>query len=198
MNHRGWKLGLVALSAAMATVLPMSSAQAAYASNSGSYGTTFVDGGGVLTDDFGDHFEELGNSLCVGCGESSGTDIVLLWQAILVAEHYLDFHEADGYFGPKTKEATIKWQRAAGLSADGMVGNATWSKADDRLVWVGSSTVRYKSAGLFGFVELHRGDTTKYQDGGAYHFHKVMQGDGVHVYESTGTRIFHRVKTISH
>ncbi|KUN91428.1 peptidoglycan-binding domain-containing protein [Streptomyces caeruleatus] len=197
MNSRRWKLGLVALSATIATVLPMSSAQAAYASNSGSYGTTFVDGAGALTDDFGDHFEELGNSLCYGCGESSNTDIVVLWQAILVAEHYLDFHEADGTFGPKTKAATIEWQQSRGLTADGMVGDATWSKADDRLVWVGS-TVRYKSAGLFGFVELHRGDTTKSQDGGAYHFHKVMQGDGVHVYDSTGTRIFHRVKTISH
>lgn len=197
MNRRGWKLGLVALSATIATVLPMSSAQAAYASNSGSYGTTFVDGAGALTDDFGDHYEELGNALCYGCGESSNTDIVVLWQAILVAEHYLDFQDVDGDFGPKTKAATIKWQQSRGLAADGMVGNATWSKADDRLAWVGS-TVRYKSAGLFGFVELHRGDTTKYQDGGAYHFHKVMQGDGVHVYDSTGTRIFHRVKTISY
>ncbi|MFE7380678.1 hypothetical protein ACFU9F_09965 [Streptomyces zhihengii] len=67
-----------------------------------------------------------------------------------------------------------------------------------RLVWVGStgSTVRYKSAGDFGFVELHRGDSDKYRDGGAYHLHKVMQGDGVDVYTGS-TRIFHRVKTIS-
>ncbi|MEU4446945.1 peptidoglycan-binding protein [Actinosynnema sp. NPDC050801] len=196
MNGRGWKSGFVALSAAVATVLSVSPAQADYPGNSDSYGTTFVDGDGTLTDDFGDHFEELGNSLCYGCGESSNTDIVMLWQSILVAEHYLDFHDVDGDFGSKTKAATIQWQRSRGLDADGMVGDATWSRADDRLVWVGS-TVRYKSAGLFGFVELHRGDSDKYHDGGAYHLHKVMQGDGVDVYTSSGTRIFHRVKTIS-
>lgn len=195
MGSRGWKPVIVALSAAIATVLPMSTAQADYPGNSDSFGTTFVDGDGVLTDDFGDHFDELGNSLCQGCGESSNTDIVMLWQSILVAEHYLNFSEVDGDFGPRTKAATVKWQQSRGLLADGMVGDATWSRADDRLVWVGS-TVRYKSAGDFGFVELHRGDSDKYRDGGAYHLHKVMQGDGVDVYTGS-TRIFHRLKTIS-
>ncbi|KUO21577.1 peptidoglycan-binding domain-containing protein [Streptomyces dysideae] len=177
-------------------MLTVSPAQAAYAGNSGAYGTTFVDGAGALTDDFGDHFEELGNSLCYGCSESSNTDIVMLWQSILAAEHLIETYDIDGYFGAQTKAATIEWQKRYGLTADGWVGDATWSKADDRLRWNGS-TVHYSSGGLFGYVELHRGDTSKYHDGGAYHLHKVMQGDGVYVFE-TGTRIYLRSRTISH
>ncbi|MFK4544989.1 hypothetical protein RKD29_004585 [Streptomyces tendae] len=38
---------------------------------------------------------------------------------------------------------------------------------------------------------------TANQDGGVYHLHEVMQGDGVYVFE-TGTRVHHRGKTVSH
>ncbi|MEU1044955.1 hypothetical protein ABZ400_07355 [Streptomyces sp. NPDC005897] len=57
--------------------------------------------------------------------------------------------------------------------------------------------MRYRSGGPFGFVEFHRGDSSKNHDGGAYHLHKVMQGDGVHVF-ATGTRVYHRSKTVDH
>jgi SpoIID/LytB domain protein len=33
---------------------------------------------------------------------------------------------ADGYFGPQTKEATIRWQSQNGLTPDGIVGPASW------------------------------------------------------------------------
>ncbi|MFJ9060120.1 hypothetical protein [Streptomyces sp. NPDC102409] len=102
----------------LALVTAVSPAHAAHAANSGAYGTTFEDGDAAATDDFGDHFGELGNSLCRGCGE------------------------------------------------------------------------------FFGFVEFHRGDTTKSHDGGAHHLHRVMQGDGVHVF-GTGTRIHLRSRTVS-
>jgi putative chitinase len=36
--------------------------------------------------------------------------------------------EAIGTFGPKTEEAVKAWQRANGLTADGMVGDGTWNK----------------------------------------------------------------------
>ncbi|MFC8872229.1 peptidoglycan-binding protein [Streptomyces sp. NPDC057148] len=196
MRRTHWKLGLGALAAGLSMMLTVSPAHAAYAGNSGAYSTSYVDGAGSLTDDFGDHFNELGNSLCYGCGESSNTDIVMLWQSILASEHLLDFHEIDGYFGSRTRAATVKWQQRHGLDDDGMVGNATWSKADDRLRWYGS-TLRYRSGGHFGFVEFHRGDSSKSSDGGAYHLHKVMQGDGVYVFE-TGTRVYHRSKTVDH
>lgn len=34
----------------------------------------------------------------------------------------------DGVFGPGTAQAVKDWQTAHGLSADGIVGDATWSK----------------------------------------------------------------------
>ena len=36
--------------------------------------------------------------------------------------------EAIGTFGPKTEEAVQAWQRANGLTADGIVGDGTWNK----------------------------------------------------------------------
>jgi putative chitinase len=36
--------------------------------------------------------------------------------------------EAIGTFGPKTEEAVKAWQRANGLTADGIVGDGTWNK----------------------------------------------------------------------
>lgn len=36
--------------------------------------------------------------------------------------------EAIGSFGPKTEEAVKSWQKINGLTADGIVGNNTWSK----------------------------------------------------------------------
>ncbi|MFC8872228.1 peptidoglycan-binding protein [Streptomyces sp. NPDC057148] len=174
-----WKLGLAALAPAMATVLAVSPAHAAYSQNSGAYSTSFVDGAGSLTDDFGDHFDELGNSLCYGCGESSNTDIVVLWQSILVAEDLLDFGDIDGQFGPATRNATIKWQQRYGLSADGMVGDRTWSKADDRLVWLSRVDVSYTGKYNIGAVIFNRGSTSKVTDSGAYRIDEVYQYDGV-------------------
>lgn len=47
---------------------------------------------------------------------------VKIWQTIVETD-------ADGDFGQKTKNATIRWQLARGLTADGIVGAATWAKA---------------------------------------------------------------------
>jgi peptidoglycan hydrolase-like protein with peptidoglycan-binding domain len=195
MRITRWKLGLGALVAGASLLLTTAPAQAAYPGNSGAYGTTFVDGDDKVTDDFGDHFAELGNSLCYGCGESSNTDIVFLWQSILASEHLLDLSEIDGQFGPRTRDATIAWQKRYDLTADGKVGDATWSKADDRLKWSGS-VVLYVSGGPYGYVTFHRGDSSKPQDGGAYHLAQVKQGDGYRIPEE-GTRVYHRARTIS-
>jgi peptidoglycan hydrolase-like protein with peptidoglycan-binding domain len=189
------KIGLAAMAAGLATVLAVGPAQAAYSENSGAYGTTFVDGAGVLTDDFGDHFDELGNSLCYGCGESRNTDIVVLWQSILVAEDLLDFGDIDGQFGPGTRDATIAWQKRYDLTADGKVGDATWSKADDKLVWLSSTNITYTGKYDSGAVSLHRGSTSKSQDSGAYKLAAVHQYDGVK--SISGTRVrFNQLTTL--
>lgn len=52
---------------------------------------------------------------------STGTT-VKIWQAIVGAG-------IDGDFGPKTENATIRWQLAHGITADGIVGAKTWKAA---------------------------------------------------------------------
>ena len=48
-------------------------------------------------------------------------DIVKVWQIIVGVF-------PDGSFGSKTESATKKWQKAHGLSADGIVGNRSWKE----------------------------------------------------------------------
>ena len=36
--------------------------------------------------------------------------------------------EVDGDFGPKTKEAVMKFQESYGLTKDGIIGKKTWGK----------------------------------------------------------------------
>ena len=50
---------------------------------------------------------------------SKGSEVKRLQQLLGV--------DADGSFGPLTKKAVIRFQLGAGLSADGIVGNDTWS-----------------------------------------------------------------------
>lgn len=52
---------------------------------------------------------------------------VTIWQAVLVCNKY-DI-VIDGEFGGNTKSATIAFQKANGLVADGIVGIKTWRKA---------------------------------------------------------------------
>jgi peptidoglycan hydrolase-like protein with peptidoglycan-binding domain len=194
MSKKRWKLGFGLLAAGLSTLLTVGPAHAAYAANSGAYSTSFVDGGGILTDDFGDHYAELGNSLCYGCGNSSNTDIVVLWQSILAAEDFLDLDDIDGQFGPATRTATIAWQQRYRLSADGMVGNDTWRRADDRLAWVSSRQITYTGSHQSGAVTFFRGDSSKTTDSGAYKLAAVWQYDIAQ--NMGGTRIHFNSSTI--
>ncbi len=54
---------------------------------------------------------------------SSGTAVRELQQALRNAGHAVD---VDGQFGPQTRNAVLAFQRARGLSADGIVGAQTW------------------------------------------------------------------------
>ena len=54
----------------------------------------------------------------------SGADVTV-WQALMVARGYEC--SVTGAFDEKTREATVKYQTAAGLSADGIPGPVTWA-----------------------------------------------------------------------
>jgi peptidoglycan hydrolase-like protein with peptidoglycan-binding domain len=53
------------------------------------------------------------------------------WQGILRRDSGISGYTAgiDGNFGPMTQRATVAWQKASGLTADGVVGPKTWTKA---------------------------------------------------------------------
>lgn len=56
---------------------------------------------------------------------SQGSAVLELQRALHRAGHFCE--RIDGSFGKKTDEAVRAFQRAAGLSADGVVGPATWA-----------------------------------------------------------------------
>ncbi|MEU0823113.1 peptidoglycan-binding domain-containing protein [Streptomyces mirabilis] len=57
-----------------------------------------------------------------------------LWQAVLWADGNLTrTSQIDCRFGSATRDATRAWQRAHSLARDGIVGNKTFSKADNKL-----------------------------------------------------------------
>ncbi|SDN01710.1 Putative peptidoglycan binding domain-containing protein [Streptomyces sp. cf386] len=199
MPTRRWKPVLGVLAAGLSTVLIAAPAQAVPA-NSGAYGTSFVDGAGGLTDDFGDHFSELGHSLCNGCADSN-TDIVLMWQAILAAEGLLGLSDIDGRFGSVTAAATKQWQSRYGLTADGWVGDGTWSAADNRMKWTGQEgqeTATYDATGD-GSISFERGNSysyTDYGDSGAYRITGMHRGSHGRWFGG-GTRIQFHSRTVT-
>ena len=50
------------------------------------------------------------------------------WAQYLLVRRTLSYKQIDGIFGPVTKTAVEEFQRADGLSADGIVGPVTWGK----------------------------------------------------------------------
>ncbi|MCD7445231.1 peptidoglycan-binding protein [Streptomyces lincolnensis] len=58
---------------------------------------------------------------------------VCLWQQVLNVEDYGHRCEIDGIFGPTTETRTKPLQSRWGLTADGIVGEDTWSKAGESL-----------------------------------------------------------------
>ncbi|WP_143229689.1 peptidoglycan-binding domain-containing protein [Actinophytocola xanthii] len=179
----------------LATFVATTGNSSAHPSNGGVTGSSFVDGAGALTDDFGDHRGELGNSLCNGCADSFNTDLVVLWQAILVSEGFLGYNDLDGQFGPRTAAATRSWQGLyiGGSGVDGEVGNQTWSRADDFLVW--GSPVNYLDNFVVylgnngGHVGFYRGNENLYHDSGAYELVFVQAPNAGTTWVASGSRI---------
>ncbi|MDG4827287.1 peptidoglycan-binding domain-containing protein [Asanoa sp. WMMD1127] len=96
-----------------------------------------ISGAGAVTDDFGDE------ATLSRTGPYRNSTAVALWQTILAAEGFIDNSGIDCRFGPGTEAGTRSFQRRYGLSADGIVGPNTWSKADNYLRLQGT-TVGYE------------------------------------------------------
>lgn len=108
----------------------------------------WVRGYDTYVGDWGDE----GSSRMSNGGGMNDSNAVCLWQKILWAEganetNGTDFDQADvtGYFGDNTEHGTRELQARWRLTADGLVGNATFGRADNELEFVGGSTDRGKT-----------------------------------------------------
>lgn len=110
-------------------------------------------GSGVVTDDWGDEGP-------LSTTQNSHNNVVALWQAVLAADGYLPESARDCIFGAQTRDATIAWQRAHDLTADGIVGSATFGKADNYLYWAGSE-IRYDGS-AFDLVGMYRNSSGRW------------------------------------
>ena len=59
---------------------------------------------------------------------SSGNDVKTLQRLLIAAGYTCGSYGADGDFGGATDSAVRKWQAANGLTADGIVGPASWAE----------------------------------------------------------------------
>ncbi|MBO0608116.1 peptidoglycan-binding domain-containing protein, partial [Myceligenerans salitolerans] len=159
-------------------------------SDEGAYSTSFWDGAGALTDDFGDHDDELGGDLCNGCANSWNTGTVRAWQAILFAERLLPKSGIDGQFGPNTHDATVQYQKNHGLGVDGRVGPETWGYADDRLRWL-SYERKVVYSGVEGTVTFERGNSDHGNPGGSGAYRLIQSCTWGDCKTFGSTRIYH-------
>lgn len=60
---------------------------------------------------------------------NTGIDVAALQNMLNTVDYYCG--SVDGIFGKKTKDAVVKFQKAYGLKADGIVGRQTWTKLNE-------------------------------------------------------------------
>ncbi|WP_328678476.1 peptidoglycan-binding protein [Streptomyces sp. NBC_00322] len=118
----------------------------------------YVAGSGSVLDDFGDE-----GTLRRG-GTYANSGATGLWQSILYADGFLSVSDIDCQFGPTTEAATKRWQQTYGLTADGVVGPATFGRADVSLYDEGYSgtTLNVKYGGSKRPVYFQRTSQSKY------------------------------------
>ncbi|ADD41424.1 peptidoglycan-binding domain-containing protein [Stackebrandtia nassauensis] len=189
MRNRKWKVAVGIGAAALIAGGVVGVAGFANAENP-ARAAKFVDGFGKVTDDFSDHAKEVG-ALCDGCGNSRGTDLVLLWQSILAADGYLPGSEIDGYFGDRTAEATKEWQSDHDLDSDGRVGSKTWAAADDNMNVDSDGSVYYFGGDeeLGGFLTFARDE-----DKGNYDLIRVGVYDDASWDDTSGSKYLYMSK----
>ncbi|MBD0839222.1 peptidoglycan-binding domain-containing protein [Streptomyces sp. TRM68416] len=130
MNFRTTRARLAAatIGAAVAGTLALGASPASAAASDG-----YLSGSGYTYDDWDDE----GTLSSSSYAKSNAT---CLWQKILWAEGAIekdgtkyDTADIDGHFGSNTTHATKNLQKRWGLSADGLVGKKTFTKAGDKL-----------------------------------------------------------------
>lgn len=185
MTSRTWTIAVVAT----ATIVAVGGGAGwAAADDLGIAAKTYVDGVDLVTDDFNDHVRELGGPLCDGCDNSDDTDLVVLWQSILVTDGFLATENPiDGYFGPDTKRATAMWQDHFGVEQTGKADAASWAEASSHLT-ANQGTVYYGNPGA-GEIRFTRNVDASYT------FNKMLVpgygefvnegGDRIEFYERT-------------
>lgn len=186
MKRKTW---VIAATAAAALALVGGAAGVATAEDADAKSATHVDGLDAVTDDFNDHFRELGGPLCDECRYSQDTDLVVMWQSILVVDGFLpEADQVDGYFGPDTKRATAMWQDHFGVPQTGQVDKATWNEASTHLS-LSQSTVYYGSQGA-GELRFTR------HDDGHYTYNKLLVS-GAELANTGGDKIQFYSRTIT-
>ncbi|MGH8881768.1 MAG: peptidoglycan-binding protein, partial [Stackebrandtia sp.] len=181
-----WKF--IAAAAVAVTAVGGTAAWAA-ADDAGTEASDYVDGLDAVTDDFTDHARELGGPLCDGCDNSDNTDLVVMWQAILVTDGFLATEDPmDGYFGPDTKRATAMWQDEFGVEQTGEVDADTWAEASSHLTQTGD-TVYYAKDGA-GETRFTR------HDDGTYTLNKVLIPGKSELVNEGGERIEFYTRTV--
>lgn len=132
MNFRTTRgrLANAAIGALAAATLAISATPASAAASDG-----FVRGAGSIYDDFGDEGTLSTSSYAT-------SNLACFWQNVLYAEGAIesngtaiDRSDIDGVFGANTKVATRTLQNRWGLTSDGLVGNNTFGKLDEKRVY---------------------------------------------------------------
>lgn len=135
-NWWSWSKVLGSGATVVATVLVAGLVSTTPAQASVSQG--YIKGVAPVNDDWGDE-GPLSRTQHANSGATG------LWQVVLYTYGYLASTDIDCQFGPKTEAATKSWQQAHGLTADGIVGPATFGRADNDLIVSGGTLYYYGS-----------------------------------------------------
>ncbi|MGW6054309.1 peptidoglycan-binding domain-containing protein [Streptomyces sp. NPDC055189] len=119
-----------AMGALAAATLTISATPASAAASDG-----YIRGAGSIYDDLGDEGT-------LSTSSYARSNLACFWQNVLYAEGateangtVIDRSDIDGAFGGNTKFATRTLQKRWGLTTDGMVGNNTFGKLDEKRVY---------------------------------------------------------------
>jgi peptidoglycan hydrolase-like protein with peptidoglycan-binding domain len=156
-----------AVAVALMAGLSLGTAPASANTNDG-----YVSGAGYTYDDWNDEGTVSVNS-------NASSNATCLWQKVLFAEGLLDYDDIDGIFGPETKRLTEALQSRWRMRyVDGIVGEATWTRAGQNLVkseyvnFDSQRVYRMYYSGSSDVFAVYRGGNGRhgfYQDGGIFH-----------------------------